>query len=193
MTEREREPVWHPFFDGLHAFVVRRVPTGEANDVLQDILLRLHRAASTLRDDQRAEAWVYGVARRTISDFYRKRGAAAGDVVSADDEADPDATPPENLALFDGDHAVHEEVLSWLRPMAEELPETYRRALIMADFEGRTQQEVADALGLSLSGAKSRVQRARTMLGDAVRSCCEVEFGPDARASAFRRLGCDLC
>ncbi len=193
MTERENEPVWHPFFDGLHAFVARRVPTGEADDVLQDILLRLHRVAFTLRDDQRAEAWVYGVARRTIADFYRKRGAAAGDVASAVDEADPDATPPENLAAYDGDHAVHEEVLSWLRPMAEGLPEAYRRALIMADFEGRTQQEVADALGLSLSGAKSRVQRARMMLGDAVRSCCAVEFGPDARASAFQRLGCDPC
>lgn len=186
MSEQERESVWQPFLSGLRAFVARRVPAGEADDVLQDTLLRLHRAAPTLRDDQRAEAWVYGIARRTIADFYRQRGGVPSG--STDEEkADPDATPPENLAAYDGDHAVHEEVLSWLRPMAEELPETYRRALIMADFEGRTQQEVADALGLSLSGAKSRVQRARAMLGDAIRSCCEVEFGPDARASAFRR------
>jgi RNA polymerase sigma-70 factor (ECF subfamily) len=65
----------------------------------------------------------------------------------------------------------------------------YRRPLIMADFEGHTQQEVADELELSLSGAKSRVQRARAQLGDLLKQCCEVEFGPEGRAQAFRRRG----
>ncbi|QXD14866.1 sigma-70 family RNA polymerase sigma factor [Rhodocaloribacter litoris] len=188
MTEREHEPVWLHVLDGLRNFVARRVPAGEVDDVLQDILLRLHRAAASLRDDRRVEAWIYGIARHAIADFYRKREPVSGKATGVVEEADPDAQPPENLAAYDGDHVVHEEVLSWLRPMAEELPEAYGRALIMADFEGRTLQEVADALGLSLSGAKSRVRRARALLGKALRSCCAIEFGPDARVTAFRRL-----
>ena len=71
--------------------------------------------------------------------------------------------------------------------MAGQLEEMYRRPLIMADFEGHTQPEVADELGLSLSGAKSRVQRARRKLGALLKECCEIEFSPEGRAQAFRR------
>ena len=186
MTPQRDPEVWEPFVGALRAFIARRVPAADTDDVLQDVLLRLHQAAHTLRDAGRAEAWVYGIARRTIADHFRRRLAPAG-TDDADALADS-AAPPENLAAFRGEHDVHEEVLSWLRPFADALPEPDRTALLMADFEGRTQQDVADRLGLSLSGAKSRVQRARQRLGDAVRACCEVEFGPDARATAFRRV-----
>ena len=177
---------WLPFVERLRAFVASRVPAGHADDVAQDVLLRLHESAHTLCDADRAEAWVYGVARRTVADFYRRRGAHAE--TSDPDAVASDVRPPENTADYAGEHGVHEEVLSWLRPFVDALPEPDRRALIMADFEGRRQQDVADALGLSLSGAKSRVQRARARVGQALRACCEVEFGPDARATAFRRL-----
>lgn len=189
MKNPERHvPVWHPFVEGLSAFVQRRVPGVEAEDVLQDTLLRLHRATGTLRDEGRVEAWVYGIARRTIADHYRRRDVAGQLALDERSVADPEAGVSEQLARFDGEHGVHEEVLSWLRPMAESLPDPYRQALVLADFEGHTQQDVAHQLGLTLSGAKSRVQRARALLGEAVQSCCEVEFGPDARATAFRRL-----
>lgn len=183
-------PPWLPFVARIRAFVAGRVPQAEADDVVQDAMLRMHEAAHTLRDTDRAEAWAYGIARRTIADFYRRRSVPteAGDL----DAIAAPALPHENLAHYAGDHAVHEEVLSWIRPFVDALPEPDRQALLLADFQGHTQQEVADALGLSLSGAKSRVQRARTRVGQALRACCTVEFGPDARATAFRRV-CETC
>jgi len=182
------EAPWRPFVEGLRAFIARRVPSADAEDVLQDALLRMHESSASLREADRTEAWVFTVARRTIADFYREQERRPDeetlrrpdDVQGAEEAASP-------LAEYDGAHDVHEEVLSWLRPMAEELPETYRRPLVMADFEGHTQQAVADELGLSLSGAKSRVQRARARLGALLKQCCDVEFGPDGRARAFRR------
>jgi RNA polymerase sigma-70 factor (ECF subfamily) len=57
----------------------------------------------------------------------------------------------------------------------------------MADVEGRLQAEVAETLGLSVSGAKSRIQRARRKLGEVLAACCAVEFGPDGRVSGFER------
>jgi RNA polymerase sigma-70 factor, ECF subfamily len=193
--EHESDPAvhWRPFVDGLRAFVARRVPERDAEDVAQDVMVRLHRAAGSLRDSGRAESWVYGIARRTIADYYRSRGPGP----AAESLADPEeltATgdePRQGFGTFAGVHSVHEEVLSWLRPMAEELPAHYRDALLLADFEGRPQQEVADALSLSLSGAKSRIQRARALLGEHLRRCCEVELGPDGRVTDFRRRACD--
>ena len=187
---------WRPFVDGLRRFIAGRVPNTDAEDVLQDTLLRLHEASDSLRDADRAEAWVFSIARRTIADFYREqeRGPEEQPLGSELEQAEG-ARPTENLAGYDGDHDVHEEVLSWLRPMAEELPEKYRRPLVMADFEGHTHEEVAEDLGLSRSGATSRIRRARAKLREQLRQCCEVEFGPDGRAVAFRRREkrCETC
>jgi RNA polymerase sigma-70 factor (ECF subfamily) len=63
-----------------------------------------------------------------------------------------------------------------LRPMIDSLPPVYRDALIMADLEGISQKKIAEKFNLSLSGAKSRVQRARTLLKDLILKCCNYEF-----------------
>jgi RNA polymerase sigma-70 factor (ECF subfamily) len=59
--------------------------------------------------------------------------------------------------------------------MIERLPEPYREAMKLADFAGTSQQEIADRAGISLSGAKSRVQRARHLLREMILDCCRVE------------------
>lgn len=197
-SERDTpDALWRPFVKGLRRFIRSRVPAAEADDVLQDTLLRLHEATDSLRDADRAEAWVFTVARRTIADFYRdrERGPVETPVGRAPAEAANDPPATKNLAGYDGSHDVHEEVLSWLRPMAQDLPEKYRHPLVMADFEGVTHQEVADELGLTRSGATSRIRRARTKLRERLQRCCEVEFGPKGRAVAFRRREerCETC
>jgi len=186
------EPAWAHFVDGLRAFVNRRVPAQDAEDVAQDALLRMHQSASTLRDPRRVQAWVYAVARYTIADYYRAhRSGEVADSVELDKIADPGTGVAEKLATFNGDHSVHEEVLTWLRPIAEQLPAGYREALLLADFEGKTQRQVAAALDLSLPGAKSRVQRARRMLAAELERCCSVELGAEGRVEDFKRNACD--
>ena len=186
-----------PFVDGLRRFIAGRVPAADAEDVLQETLLRLHEATDSLRDADRAEAWVFSIARRTIADFYRdrERGPDEQPVGRVPDVVDDESSAPEQVDSYEGDHDVHEEVLSWLRPMAEELPEKYRRPLVMADFEGATHREVADEFGLSRSGATSLIRRSRAKLRERLRQCCEVEFGPEGRAVAFRRRDerCETC
>lgn len=184
---------WRPFVEGLRRFVASRVPAQDADDVAQEVMVRLHQGAASLREAERAESWVFAVARRTIADHYRSRGtsptAAAGE--ATDELADPTAVPARGFGRFAGGHSVHEEVLSWLRPMAEQLPETYREPLLLADFQGVPQAEIARRLGLSLSGAKSRIQRARVLLGEHLARCCEVELDSEGRVEDFRRRQCD--
>ena len=183
-SPKPSEDLLRQFEDGLRRFVSNRIPTAaDAADVLQEVRLRIHQGASRIEHEERVASWVYTVARRTIADFYRERyrrqeGVLAG--VPIDEAPEPETLP------LEGTHDVHEEVLSWLRPLMDELPEPYRTALLRTDVEGATQQEFADAFGLSLSGAKSRVQRARKMLGELLKVCCEIEFGPDGRAVEYR-------
>lgn len=186
------EPPWRPFVAAVRAFVARRVPARDADDVAQDVLVRLYTSAASLRDHGAARAWVFGVARRTIADYYRKR-ARAGVVDEPLGDQDAVGTSPEapGFARYEGEHDVHEEVLSWLRPLVDELPDRDREVLTLVEVEGLKQAEVAARLGISLSGAKSRVQRARVRLGEALARCCEVALGPDGRAVDFKRHGCD--
>ena len=183
--------LWDTFHEGIRGFVVKRVPLQtDAEDIVQEIFLRIHQGASGIQKQDRVQAWVYAVARGAVADFYRARYQKEKNTQALrDDTAAMQETPPllVNLEEYEGAHDVHEEVLSWLRPRIDELPEKYRVALILADVEGLRQKEVAKRLGLSLSGAKSRVQRARVMLGEALQACCDIEFGLDGRAVGYRK------
>ncbi len=184
------EALWRRFRGQVHRFLAARLPSeADADDVLQDVFLRLLEGSTALEDVDNVRAWLYRIARHALADFYRTRTRRTTEVVTAPDALPPlpDAPAADNLSPYSGTHDVHEEVLSWLRPMIDELPEHDRLPLLMADVEGRSQREVAEALGLSLSGAKSRVQRARVRLGMLLQRCCALEFGPDGRVAAFHR------
>jgi RNA polymerase sigma-70 factor (ECF subfamily) len=69
-----------------------------------------------------------------------------------------------------------DELKAALRQMIHSLAEPYRETLVFTEFEGLTQKELAQRLGMSLSGAKSRVQRAREQLRQVLLDCCHFEF-----------------
>ena len=91
-----------------------------------------------------------------------------------------------------------ESLLNVASPSSAEasvLEEHYRQALMMSEMEGLTQKEVAKKEGLSLSGAKSRVQRGREMVKEMLLDCCRFEF--DHRGSVMdhecKGKICDKC
>ena len=188
------QKIWRQFSEGVRRFVSKRVPSSDIDDLVQDILVCANRSLAQLQENKRAEAWILAIARKAIADFYRKRERQLPNVSEEVPEpVDKSALPLENLSHYPGEHDVHEEVLSWLRPMADEIAEPYRTALIKADFEKVSQRQLAHQLGLSESGLKSRVQRARKLLADVLQRCCEIEFGGEGRAVAFRRLRACRC
>ncbi len=177
------EQVWERFNDELKAFIERRIgDTDLASDLLQETFVRIHQGLGSLKDDDRVLAWVYRVARNTIADHFRK--TARKETIEA---ADVLAKEPE----FDN---YNEDVGRWLLGMLPSIPERYRAAVELAEVEGLTQQDVGQRLGLSLSGAKSRVQRGREMMRNMLLDCCHLEF--DRRGNVVdyeRRGGCSGC
>jgi RNA polymerase sigma-70 factor (ECF subfamily) len=174
------EEVWVAFHARLLAFIRTHVADEvAAEDILQDVFLKIHTRLDTLADDRKLTSWVYQIARNAIIDHYRAQRpmAALLDLIAAPEE------PPADLAR---------ELAPGLQDMLDALPAEYRQALVLAELEGLTQQELATRLGISLSGAKSRVQRARRRLKDLFVSCCQIEF--DRRGGVLDyRPGCDAC
>jgi len=83
-------------------------------------------------------------------------------------------------------------LLPCILPLVERLPWPYRQALLLTEYEGLTQKELGQRLGLSLSGAKSRVQRARDQFRDLLLECCHFEF--DRRGTIIDyHPNCEFC
>ncbi|MGH9423488.1 MAG: sigma-70 family RNA polymerase sigma factor, partial [Thermoanaerobaculia bacterium] len=135
------------------------------------IFLQVHRGLPALRDADRLHAWIYQTTRRAIADHYRapahSREVPSG---SADD-----LLPGAHAPATDGDErSALQELSTCLKPLMNTLGAPDQQALQLVEFEGLSQVEAARQLGLSISGMKSRVQRARLHLRSALNDCCRI-------------------
>ena len=187
MTRPATAPAYLALRDGLRRFVARRVRPEHVDDVVQDILMRMHQHAGELRDEARLPGWAFRIAQTVVADHHRARSRdlpiARDDDTAVDEraETEPAADEPDN---------VNEVVAGWLRPMLKLLPDEYRDAVERVDVEGMTQREYAERAGLSVSGAKSRVQRGRRMLDEVVRACCDLEVDARGNVISYERRNC---
>ena len=157
------------FQTSLRAYVGRRVEAGAVDDVVGDILLLLvcHRDRLAVADEP--TAWVFRVAANAIADHHRRRAAEARALTQY-------AAEIERNGGASGDASNAAEIAECLTPVIRNLPQFYAEALLLTDIAGLNQTEAAARLGLSTSGMKSRVQRGRSKLKQAILRCCAVAF-----------------
>lgn len=187
-TQPSTDTIWAHLSTELRQFIRRRVSDDHAaDDLLQETFLRIHRNLGTLRDSDRLAAWVYQIARNVVRDHHRK--ATSSTVALGDSDPSVDGDDHLNPSPCGG--------AGWLSEMIETLPDGYREAVRLAEMEGLTQQEVAHKSGITLSGAKSRVQRGRAMLRDALDACCTFQLDHAGRVMdcipRTERRACKTC
>ncbi|MFN7140432.1 MAG: RNA polymerase sigma factor SigZ [Limisphaerales bacterium] len=156
---------WNDVASNLRGYIRTRVSDhAAAEDILQDVFLKALRKQDQLESAKKLEGWLFLIARNAVIDYYRK--------------TKPSVELPEDLAAENSEPEPEnaEELRAAFRRMVFSLPEPYREALVLTEFEGLTQKELAERLGISLSGAKSRVQRGREKLKEALLECCRFEF-----------------
>jgi RNA polymerase sigma-70 factor (ECF subfamily) len=160
------DDTWTETLDRIQAFVAARVDDRElAADITQDVIVRSIASGALERVDNPA-AWLYRSARNAVIDHYRtRRRHASLDGFDAWPEENNDEQPNE----------ATRELSRCLQPMLDQLSPAGRDALVRVDVDGQTQLRAARELGLSVSGMKSRVQRARRDLKQLLEQCCAVE------------------
>lgn len=173
------------FAPRLRAFIRRRVrDDATADDLTQEALLKVYRSRGTLRDGTRLEAWLYQIARGTIIDHYRRRRPTEELPAALAGES------PDEMA------AMRMRVLNSMKRFLEELPETYREPVRLAELEELPLARIALRLDLSLTAVKSRVRRGRAMLKKKLQACCRFEFDRLGRMIGLERrqqLCCEDC
>jgi RNA polymerase sigma-70 factor (ECF subfamily) len=179
--------IWAEFAPPLRAFLARRVPPGiEAEDLVQEVFLRVVRHADTLRSAERPEAWLYQVARNALRDSLRARLRRDGrtDTLDVDVPAEDDES---------ADRSAEAELAPCLRAMIVRLAEPYRTAISLTSLQGLTQAEAARVTGVSISGMKSRVQRGRAQLRGMLVRCCSIAIDVRGGVADFHQRPSGTC
>ena len=188
--QNKTQTIWETFCCQLIAYILNRVSDPSlADDIFQDVFLKIHSKIDTLKDDTKIRSWVYQIARNTIIDHYRKQKIKTEDIHTIE-------LKDENM-FFGFEDSVEDnpakEIAAGLREMVEALPQKYAKAILWVEFEGLSQIELAKKLGISISGAKSRVQRARQMLRDSLMKCCHFQFDRYGTIIDSHPIACCCC
>lgn len=172
----ETTEIWNRTHNRLLSYIRSRVATmQDAEDILQEVFVRIHANLQRLKDTQSIDAWIYRIARNAITDYYRERAKAASAIKSLADEAGAEA--PHGARSVAGDTREPSAVIGGcVAQLVDYLPERYREAVAMTEIGGLSQTAAAGKLGISVSGMKSRVQRGREKLKGLLLDCCHVEF-----------------
>lgn len=180
------EQVWQAYGENLKALLHAKIANpADADDLLQEILLKTHQQIGTLQARDKLKPWLMRLANNTVIDFYRKRGRQPS--VEADDlwygnlETEPERA---QASLSD-----------CILPFIDALPPETAQLLRAIDIEGRVQKSYAEELGISYSALKSRVQRGRVQLRNLFENCCHLELDGKGNVMDYnpKAVGCRRC
>lgn len=173
---------WHELGERLRVYVARRVNPGDADDVVQSVMVKLLERRGEIEAES-VRAWLFTVTRNAVAEYYRQRRPSI-DLESFGDVPENDASDPSDRTIGD--------LSDCLEPMLRTLSDSDAGLLRRIDLQGEAQTGLAASLGVPLSTLKSRVQRARTRLRGAFDDCCSIELARNGTPIGFERgAGCD--
>ena len=166
----------------------------DAEDVAQEVFLRVHRARETYEPTAAFSTWIYRITVNTSLNVLRARkarlavsgemparpgGSRADETGDGDagllDPADPDDPGPEGAAEKD-------ELARVVRQVVDGLPERQRTAILLNKYQGLSYEDTAAAMDLSLAAAKSLLTRARVTIKERLEPYLESgALPPDGR------------
>lgn len=168
-------------YDELKRFVYSRVKNkADAEDIVQDVFLKVQTHAGQLRESAKFTSWIYQITRNSIADHFRGKRVHVDSL--------PDLSEKEDYPFF------NDCMEQCLTKLIATLPEPYREALVLTEQQHVPQKELASVLGLSYSGAKSRVQRARHLLREKVSALYKIttdRYGNVIECEDRGPCGCD--
>ena len=131
----------------------------EVEDIVQDAFLKAYSRLDTFQHQSSFYTWLYRIATNTILDFMKRRGRNPVTTVE-----DPDLTvgeaPEPNITRPDA-RLEAREISEITHEVLAEMPEIFRTALVLREFEDLSYQEIADQLEISIGTVESRLFRAR--------------------------------
>jgi RNA polymerase sigma-70 factor (ECF subfamily) len=160
--------IWDNFHKELKSFIQNKTRNAaDTDDILQDAFIRIIRNLDKVNQSDNLRHYLYGIVRNAIYDHFNRKKTVIytdelKDVLSDEEARDLNAAVAECC----------------IKPFINKLPDHYRDALLITEFQDISQKELAVRLNISYSGAKSRVQRGKEKLKELLLECCPYKSDP---------------
>ena len=175
------EQIWKEFNKQLLGFIKTRINDDEiANDILQEVFIKIHRNINSVKDNEKITNWVYQITRNSIIDFYRNKKNKSV-------FTDLNNILPQEIKVQNSDFS------KCIIPFIKQLPNKDQEILNKVSFGGISQKEYAEQYNLSYSATKSRVQRAREKLKMAFVNCCDIKTDKYGNIISHTKRKCSDC
>jgi RNA polymerase sigma-70 factor (ECF subfamily) len=175
--------IYSEYYPKVVRYLKRLVGDQDAEDTAQEVFVKIGRSLDTFRGESSLSTWIYRIATNTAMDHlrtpYTKR------LVRPVEDAEDADTGPVDMSPLHDTLLIRKDMNECIRGIVDSLPEDYRTVLVLSEFEGFANAEIAEVLGISLETTKMRLHRARTRLRKALEINCN--FYRDER----NELSCD--
>lgn len=171
------QQVYDEYQERIFRYLTRMVGPDEAEDLMQEVFVKIGRALETFRGESGLSTWIYRIATNAALDKLRRPLHRLSGKKLPDMEIIAETIEDENiwtgeLADSTEQRVIRQEMNDCIREIISTLPEAYRTVIVLGELEGLNDSQIADILGLTLQATKIRLHRARARLKKELTMAC---------------------
>lgn len=177
-TELEFQKIYDDYQPRLLRYLVRLVGEHEAEDLSQEVFVKVNQALKTFRGESQLSTWLYRIATNAAIDKMRTASFRQGtEQIVLDDSneiEDKDSWTGEETPSLE-QQLMQKEMYQCFIDYVKNLPTSYRAIIILSELEGLSNNDIAEILGLSLDVVKIRLHRGRVRLLEELKTNCKAD------------------
>ncbi|MBK5261357.1 MAG: sigma-70 family RNA polymerase sigma factor [Peptostreptococcaceae bacterium] len=179
------DELWNEFNQKLLKYFNAKVNnTQDAEDILQDVFIKIFSSIERLESQSAIKPWIYKITKNTIIDFCKKKKSIS--------------VAPETLYEIEDEKEdvdnMNDDISKCIGAMIFALPDKYQSVYDMYENKNLKHKEIAEALDISVSSSKVRLKRAKDMFKDELIKCCDFEVDNYGNIIDYHSKGkCKYC
>ena len=168
--------IWKRMGDEIYFFILKRVKDKNiANDVFQEVFLKIHANVSSLKQEGKLKSWAFQIVRNEIANYFNKEN--------------------KYIDFEENKAEINEEIINYccFDKFLNELSHPYKEVMELVYVEGKKQVEVSEILGITLANVKIRIKRAKESLKQKLQECCHYEVDKEGNLVGEPNCNCNCC
>lgn len=179
-NESEFQSIYNEYRPKIHRYLIKLVGMEEAEDLTQDVFIKVQKGLENFRGDSKLSTWMYKIATNTALD--KLRSPSIKRMVhqkQATDDYEKSNLEPEAQDTWTGEKSstldqnyIKDEMNSCIRDHIEDLPPDFKAVILLSEMENLKNKAIAEVLGITLETVKIRLHRGRGILKKDLESNC---------------------
>lgn len=157
----------------------------EARDLVQDVFLKVDKGLTKFEGRSTLSTWIYRIATNLSHDRFRSASFQKGKKQTLTEGFIEENKENKNAWTGEGETSAEQqlerkEMSSCINRYIYDLNEDYQKVLVLSEYEGLKNKEIASILGITLDTVKIRIYRGRVQLKKRMEKGCDVTPDPDS-------------